>query len=385
MHRRSLIAAAFMFPVSGAATGAWADAPDTDRLGFSRDPEFVSQAKALLRRVRAADLHAHPGRTFARRSEVSAQGGVSDRADGAFEDQAAADLREGLVSVASFAAVSDAPVLGLTPTGISVLRPFEPGEAFSAYQRQTANLKAIARRNGLRLLQGPTDLDRLTPGRDVGMFLSVEGGDFLEGDPRRLSRAFDDGVRSITLIHYRPNELGDNQTAPAVHGGLSDSGAIAVREMQRLGIVIDVAHAAETTVRQVLNTASVPVMCSHSVLKTPAFDHPRFISQDVARAVASAGGIVGVWPSGYGATHLSDYIDRIFQLAEAIGPDHVAFGTDMDGNYKPVLTSYRQVPLVISELLRRGYGVENAERFAGGNFRRLWTDVWRARAAAAHG
>ena len=90
----------------------------------------------------------------------------------------------------------------------------------------------------------------------------------------------------------------------------------------------------------------------------------------------------GVWPSGYGATRLSDYVDRIFQLSDVVGPDHVAFGTDMDGNYKPVLSSYRQVPLVISELLRRGYGEKNAEKFAGGNFRRLWTDVWRAKTAA---
>ena len=382
MYRRSFLAASLIAPFSGASTFARADAPETDHLGFSPDPEFVTRAKTLLRRVQAADLHAHPGRTFARRTETSAEGGVSDHADGAFEDQAAADLKEGLVSVASFAAVSDAPVLGVTPTGISVVRPFGPGEAFAAYQKQVANLKAIARRDGMIRLQAPKDLDALTAGKDVGMFLTVEGGDFLEVDASRLSRAFDDGVRAITLIHYRPNELGDNQTSPPIHGGLSKFGVTAVHEMQRLGIVIDVAHAAETTVRDVLKSVTTPVMCSHSVLKTPAFDHPRFISADVARAVAAAGGVVGVWPSGFGATRLSDYIDRIFQLADVVGPDHVAFGTDMDGNYKPVLTSYRQVPLVISELLRRGYGERNAEKFAGGNFRRLWTDVWRVRAAA---
>ncbi len=382
MYRRSFLAASLIAPFSGASTFARADAPETDHLGFSPDPEFVTRAKTLLRRVQAADLHAHPGRTFARRTETSAEGGVSDHADGAFEDQAAADLKEGLVSVASFAAVSDAPVLGVTPTGISVVRPFGPGEAFAAYQKQVANLKAIARRDGMIRLQAPKDLDALTAGKDVGMFLTVEGGDFLEEDASRLSRAFDDGVRAITLIHYRPNELGDNQTSPPIHGGLSKFGVTAVHEMQRLGIVIDVAHAAETTVHNVLSQVTAPIMCSHSVLKTPAFDHPRFISADVARAVASAGGVVGVWPSGYGATRLSDYVDRIFQLSDVVGPDHVAFGTDMDGNYKPVLSSYRQVPLVISELLRRGYGEKNAEKFAGGNFRRLWTDVWRAKTAA---
>ena len=382
MNRRSLLSASLILPFCSVSYLASADVPEADRLGFSPDPAFLERAKALLKRTPAADLHAHPGRTYARRALTSAEGGVSDHADGAFEDQAAGDMKAGLVSVASFAAVADEPVLGQTPTGISVLRPFAPGEAFSAYQKQVANLKAISKRDGMTLLQGPNDLGRLAAGKDVGMFLTVEGGDFLEGDTTRLARAFDDGVRSITLIHYRPNELGDNQTSPPAHGGLSKFGLMAVREMQRLGIVIDVAHAAETTVRDVLKTVTAPVMCSHSVLKTPAFDHPRFISADIARAVAAAGGVVGVWPSGFGATRLSDYIDRIFQLADVVGPDHVAFGTDMDGNYKPVLTSYRQVPLVISELLRRGYGERNAEKFAGGNFRRLWTDVWRARAAA---
>ena len=384
MHRRSFLTASLTLPLFGGAFAPDARATETDILGFIPDAEFVERAKALLRRAPAADLHAHPGRTFARRTEISPDGGDSDHADGAFEDQAAADLKAGLMSVASFAAVSDAPVLGLTPTGISVVRPFQPGEAFSAYQKQVANLRAIAKRDGMTRLQEPNDLNRLAPGKDVGMFLTVEGGDFLEGDTARLARAFDDGVRAITLIHYRPNELGDNQTSPPAHSGLSKFGVMAVREMQRLGIVIDVAHAAETTVRDVLKTVTTPVMCSHSVLKTPAFDHPRFISADVARAVAAAGGVVGVWPSGFGATRLSDYIDRIFQLADVVGTDHVAFGTDMDGNYKPVLTSYRQVPLVISELLLRGYGERNAEKFAAGNFRRLWTDVWRMR-AAAHG
>ena len=382
MYRRSFLAASLALPLSGVSFAASAELPNPDPLGFTPDPDFVERATALLRRTPAADLHAHPGRTFARRAETSPDGGASDHADGAFEDQAAADLKAGLVSVASFASVSDAPVLGVTPTGISVVRPFAPGEAFSAYQKQVANLNAIAKRDGMTLVQAPHDLGRLAPGKDVGMFLTVEGGDFLEGDTARLARAFGDGVRAITLIHYRPNELGDNQTSPPAHGGLSKFGVTAVREMQRLGIVIDVAHAAETTVRDVLKSVTTPVMCSHSVLKTPAFDHPRFISADIARAVAAAGGVVGVWPSGFGATRLSDYIDRIFQLADVVGPDHVAFGTDMDGNYKPVLTSYRQVPLVISELLRRGYGERNAEKFAGGNFRRLWTDVWRARAAA---
>jgi len=68
-------------------------------------------------------------------------------------------------------------------------------------------------------------------------------------------------------------------------------------------------------------------------------------------------------------------VDRIFDLSEALGPDHVAMGTDMDANYKPVFTSYRQMPLLVSELLRRGYGEDNVVKFVGGNFLRVFEAV----------
>ena len=125
MHRRSFLAASLTLPLAGVPFASHADAAETDLLGFTPDLAFIARANALLRRSPAADLHAHPGRTFARRTVTPSDGGVSDHADGAFEDQAAADMKAGLVGVASFSAVSDAPVLGVTPTGISITRAFQ--------------------------------------------------------------------------------------------------------------------------------------------------------------------------------------------------------------------------------------------------------------------
>jgi membrane dipeptidase len=151
--------------------------------------------------------------------------------------------------------------------------------------------------------------------------------------------------------------------------------------MARLGLVIDVAHAAETAVRAALDLTVAPLLCSHTHVKTPAYDHPRFITQETARAIAQAGGLAGSWPSGFGGVTLNDFVDRIFVLTEVVGPDHAALGTDMDANFRPMMTSYRQLPLVVSELLRRGYGEANIVGLVGGNFRRLFDTTWRARTA----
>ena len=86
-------------------------------------------------------------------------------------------------------------------------------------------------------------------------------------------------------------------------------------------------------------------------------------------------------PSGFGGVTLNDFVDRIFVLTEVVGPDHAALGTDMDANFRPTMSSYRQLPLVVSELLRRGYGEANVAGLVGGNFRRLFDTVWRSRRA----
>jgi membrane dipeptidase len=301
---------------------------------------------------------------------------------GAFEARTVADMREGLLAAASFAAVADASVLKPTPTGMVVERDLAPGEALGLYRRQIGDLHHAAAALGLPLIRAPTDLDACAGGKAPGMILTVEGGDFLEGDASRLSAARDrDDVRIITLVHYRPNELADNQTSPGRHGGLSPAGVAVVKEMARLGLVVDVAHAAETSVRAALAMGEGPLLCSHTHVKTPAYDHPRFITKDTARAIAQAGGVVDSWPSGFGGVTLNDYVDRILVLTEVVGPRHAALGTDMDANFRPLMTSYRQLPLVVSELLRRGYGEDNAAALVGGNFRRLFETIWRGRRA----
>ncbi|QKS00453.1 hypothetical protein F9288_13110 [Sphingomonas sp. CL5.1] len=377
VDRRTMILTAGGIAVAAIAVRATAGGGDAP-LGFAPDPAFLERAEHLLARYPAIDLHAHPGDTFARDAIDLSPDVRAIAAAGPMEEQAVRDMRAGRMAGGSFAAVADVEILGTRNGAMGWLREFRPGEARASYERQIRNLRKRVGEAGASIALTPADIVRLHRQGRIAALLTVEGGDFLAGDASYLDTAFADGVRAITLVHYHPNELGDNQTAPP-RSGLTAFGREVVRGMDRLGMVIDVAHASEDTARGVLETSCNPVMCSHTVLASDTDRYPRFISAGLAKAIAAKGGVIGVWPSGFGAATMNDYVERIFALRRAVGPEFVALGTDMDANYKPVLTSYRQIPLLVSELLRRGYGEQETIAFAGGNFLRLFGAVWKGR------
>ncbi|HEX5296365.1 MAG TPA: membrane dipeptidase, partial [Streptosporangiaceae bacterium] len=172
----------------------------------------------------------------------------------------------------------------------------------------------------------------------------------------------------LTLVHYRVNELGDVQTEAPVHGGLSRFGRDVVAECNRLGIVVDCAHATFATTMAALEASSQPVIISHGQLgRDHGAGHPRLMTAEHAVAVAEAGGLTGGWPCGFTSTSMDDFGTEILRLAEATGPDHVALGTDLDGNYKPVLTGYDQLDDVASLLRDRGLPPDHIGQILGGN------------------
>jgi membrane dipeptidase len=208
-------------------------------------------------------------------------------------------------------------------------------------------------------------------------FVSCEGADFLDGQLKGLGDAFDVGARMVTLVHYRVNELGDIQTETPRHGGLTSFGREVVGEMNRLGMIVDLAHATFDTTIGALEVSSAPIVISHSHLAGPGAAHPRLLTEDHARVVADAGGLVGAWPSGVSATTLGEYVDEVCRLVELIGVDHVAIGSDLDANYKPVLTEYQQFNDVAAELAIRGFSSDEADAILGGNALRLFERICR--------
>ncbi len=282
--------------------------------------------------------------------------------------------RAGGLAAVNASAVADLAVLGVLPQGgLRAVRPFEPGEAAADFRRQIDALEAALAASGARPVLTPADLNGSSG--TVGVLLGCEGGDFLEGDPDGLADAYERGLRIVTLVHYRPNELGDVQTDDAVHGGLSSVGRAVVREMNRLGMVVDLAHASFATTVDALEESTRPMMISHSHLARPGAAHPRLLTEEHATVVAEAGGLIGAWPAGIVAEDLDGFCDEICRLVDLVGVDHVGVGTDMDANVRPVLTGYAQFGDVAERLRMRGMVPAEIDRILGGNFVELFEAV----------
>jgi membrane dipeptidase len=320
------------------------------------------------------DLHSHAGRCFlaglpAGHSMVAALGAPLI-ADAVLAAQSAGMTALVLSAVADFAVLRPDPT-----TGLRAGRDFRAGEAYADYQRQLAGIREAAAEAGAEVARSPADLDQAARDGRTVVLLGCEGGDFLEGDLRRLEEARAAGLTVLTLVHYRVNEIGDVQTETPVHDGLSRFGREVVAECNRLGIVVDCAHASFATTVAVLEASSQPVIISHGQLGYPEADsgtgHPRLMTARHAVAVAEAGGLIGAWPSGFTSRSLADFGTEIIRLAEVAGPDHVALGTDLDGNYRPVLTSYDQLDDLAGLLHDRGLPSAYVHQILGGNALKL--------------
>ncbi len=354
-----------------AATSIIGDSSQLSDLGMPLSDEQRAAGVAFLRRHPSVDLHCHPGRFFL--SNLPYQTATTRAFGEPFEQQALADLNAGNVSGALFSAVADMRLLEMTPTGgMHAGQDFKPGEAYADYQRQIALLKTLLRDPQLAKGLSPGDVDAAHRGHKTAAVFAVEGGDFIEDKLDRVHEASRDGVRSVTIVHYHVNQIGDIQTESPVHHGLTPLGKSIVREMNRAGIIIDLAHATFDVAKGVLAASSKPVMISHTNLLTATVNHPRLISTEHAKMVAAAGGVIGSWPSAVGQATFADYIDSIRRLVDAVGIDHVGIGTDMDANYKPVLRSYRDWSLVPAVLLAKGMSETEVARVMGGNFQRLF-------------
>lgn len=382
VSRRAVVGGAATGAAAGVGAGvvAWWAARQlgTPRaaVGFELSDDERARAVAFLDAHPAIDTHAHPGRTFVRGAEHLTWKLRLYAARGSFEDRAVVALREGRVAAACFSAVSDFPTLDARGGGLTKVRDFDPGEAWAYYLRQLANLRELVDRADVAPVLGPDDVTAARMAGAVGAILGVEGADFLDGDLGRVEQCFADGVRLVTLVHYfSGGVIGDVMTAPPVHGGLTPFGRDAVREMNRVGIMVDLSHASERTAYDALEVSAKPLLITHTDIAEDGPSHPRFVSKGLARAVAEAGGAVGAWPAGIRFGSLADYVERIVELVELLGEDHVCIGTDMDANYKPVFETYAKMPLVVGGLLRRGMGEDALAKVIGGNFLRIFAHV----------
>jgi len=333
----------------------------TALFGFQHLEENISVGKNIL----SFDLHAHPGYFFAR--------GLENYQGDAAVSKTLSEMQKGNLTGAFFSMVADVKTIKVGPDGVKPSRNFSTGEAWNDYKRQINGFKELIHGAGSAVVATTSkQLDQCLKENKVAAYCSCEGGDFLEGDAGRLEEMYEDGIRSLQLVHYHPNELGDLQTESPQHNGLANAGRETVKRMNKLGMVIDLAHATLETTKGVASISSDPIIISHSILTTDS-NHPlarRTISSEHAKIVASTGGMIGAWPSGLNK-NFDDYIDNIFRLIDVVGVEHVGLGTDMDANFKPVFTSYLQMPQWIEALKAKGLNDDELYKVVGGNARRV--------------
>ncbi len=212
------------------------------------------------------------------------------------------------------------------------------------------------------------------------IMLGVENGYAIGRDLSNIERLHRRGVVYMTLCHNGDNDICDSARGNAEHGGLSVFGREVVREMNRVGMMVDLSHAAESTFWQVLECSTKPVVCSHSSCRALC-DHPRNLTDEQMRALAAKGGVVQVTMySGFlrkeGEATLNDFIAHLQHAIEVAGIDHVGIGTDFDGDGKVIgCSSASQLRNVTCELLRRGFATADIEKIWGGNWLRVMRQV----------
>ncbi len=324
---------------------------------------------ALLARAPSVDLHSHAGRFFVEAGEGATPLGQS--LGKPFVGEALRGSHRLGVGAVCLSAVADYRVLEAAPGGLRPARPFVPGEAYEDYRRQIGLLKAASRDSGLELARTAADVTRRWRAGNASLVYTIEGGDFIEERPERIAEAASEGVRSITIIHYRTNAIGDPQTAAPVHGGLSPFGRKVVAEMNRRGMVIDLSHASFDAVAQAAELSARPMILSHSNLKPLGVEHPRLISLDHARLVARHGGVVAAMPGGAGVASLADFATLVLRMIDQLGVDHVGVGTDMDFTFASVVPTYEAWALIPAALLARGLSPDETLKIVGGNALRV--------------
>jgi len=265
-----------------------------------------------------------------------------------------------------------------------------------------------------------SDVERITRSGRIAAILTIEGGHQIDDDLAVLRVYYRLGIRSMTLTHFRNNGWADSSTDKPAHNGLTDFGKEVVREMNRLGMIVDVSHVSDKTFNDVLAVSSKPVIASHSSCRALS-DVPRNMTDDMLRALAKNGGVVGInFGEGflnpkdaeqlkadianvaeeptlagkaldnYAAEQLhremksvpafatvEDAADHVDHAVKIAGIDHVGIGSDFDGISAPPkgLEDISKMGALKAVLRKRGYSEEDLKKIFGLNTLRVLREV----------
>src|SRR5579884_1163330 len=269
----------------------------------------------------------------------------------------------------------------------------------------------------IEMAQSAADIERIAKSGKIAAVITAEGGHQIDNDLAVLREYRRRGVLAMTLTHFRNNDWADSSTDKPEHIGLTDFGRQVVREMNRIGMIVDVSHVSDKTFYDALAVSAKPVILSHSSCRALS-DVPRNVTDDMLRALARNGGVIGInfgegfispkdaaklrstissmseAPEMSGKT-LDDYAAREYQrdlqgsfkaaatiedvvahidhAVKIAGIDHVGIGSDFDGITGPPrgLEDISKMPSLVAALLRHGYSEGDIKKILGGNTLRV--------------
>ena len=341
--------------------------------------EVSDEAKALHETLTIVDLHS---------DTLLWNRNLLNRADQGHMDLPR--LEEGNVALQVFSSVTktpkgqnydanDADSDNITPLVIAQLQPTRTWNSLlerSLWHAEKLDRAAAKSDGELLKVASIKDLDRLlrerssqTP-KPVGALLSIEGLQNLEGDLSNLDVLSKQGFRMASLTHFFDTDL-----AGSMHGmekgGLTDKGRKAVRRMEALGMVVDIAHCSHKCVADILAMARRPVVSSHGGVQATC-DVNRNLSDDEIRGVAKTGGVVGIgyWDAAVCGTSPRDAAKAMKHVRDLVGIDYVALGSDYDGA-TTVRFDTSQLAQVTQALLDEGFTEDEIRAVMGGNALRV--------------
>ena len=246
------------------------------------------------------------------------------------------------------------------------------------YQAEKLHRAEEAAPEELTIVRSAADIDRLLGARNggsrpVGGLLATEGSHPLEGKLENIEKLHAAGYRMMGLTHFFDNELGGS-----LHGlsgeGLTEFGRDAVREMERLNVIVDLAHASPAVVSDTLDIAARPVVVSHTGIRG-ACDSPRNLDDALMKRIADAGGLIGIgyWKGAVCDPAPAEIVKSIRYAIDFLGVDHVALGSDYDGAV-PVAFDTSQLAVLTAEMQKAGFTGEEIAKVMGGNAIRFFRE-----------
>ena len=226
----------------------------------------------------------------------------------------------------------------------------------------------------------PDDLRRLKLEGRHGIMLGIENGYAIGKDIKNIEAFRNRGVVYMTLCHNGDNDICDSAKGNNEHGGVSPFGADVIREMNRVGMMVDLSHGGEKSFYDALDISSQPIVCSHSSARALC-NHPRNLTDDQMRALAQKGGVAQVtfyhgFLKAEGEASIIDAIAHLNHMVKIMGVEHVGIGTDFDGDggVKGIASASELINFT-RRMLRERYTNEEIQMLWGGNFMRVMQQV----------